>query len=31
MVTEQYMHFLNIFPIWHKDQEQVEILPDGKV
>jgi hypothetical protein len=30
-VTEQYMHFLNIFPMWHKDQEQVEVLADGKV
>jgi hypothetical protein len=31
MVTEQYMHFLNFFPMWHKDHEQVEVLPDGKV
>ncbi len=31
MVTEQYTHFLNVFPMWHKDHEQVEVLPDGKV
>ncbi|WP_433963503.1 hypothetical protein RBB76_01780 [Tunturiibacter psychrotolerans] len=31
MVTDQYMHFLNTFPMWHKDHEEVEMLPDGKV
>jgi hypothetical protein len=31
MVTNQYMHFLNTFPMWHKDHEEVEMLPDGKV
>jgi len=30
-VTEQYGHFLNVFPMWHKHHEQVDLLPDGRV
>lgn len=30
-VTEQYTHFENVFPMWHKDQEQVDVQPDGRV
>ena len=30
-VTEQYTHFLNVFPMWHKGHEQVDVQPDGRV
>src|ERR1700685_1531067 len=30
-VSEQYMHFLGVFPLWHKNHEGVEIQPDGRV
>lgn len=30
-VTEQYTHFLNVFPMWHKGHEQVDLQPDGRV
>jgi hypothetical protein len=32
-VTEQYMHFLDldIFPMWHKAQEQVDVQTNGRV
>ena len=31
MVADRYMHFLNIFPMWHKDHEEVEMLSDGRL
>jgi hypothetical protein len=30
-VTEQYTSFLGIFPMWHKNHEQVDLLADGCV
>ena len=30
-VTEQYSHFLSAFPMWHKNHEQVDVQPDGRV
>jgi hypothetical protein len=30
-VTEQYTSFLGIFPMWHKNHEQVDLLADGAV
>jgi hypothetical protein len=30
-VIEQYTHFLNVFPMWHKNHESVELKPDGRV
>jgi hypothetical protein len=30
-VTEQYLSFLGFFPLWHKDHDQVDLLPDGAV
>jgi hypothetical protein len=30
-VTEQYMHFLSVFPLWHKGAEQVDMQPDGRM
>jgi hypothetical protein len=30
-VTEQYSSFLGIFPMWHKNHEQVDLLADGCV
>jgi hypothetical protein len=30
-VTEQYTSFLGVFPMWHKNHEQVELLSDGCV
>jgi hypothetical protein len=31
VVSEQYTHFLNVFPMWHKNHEQVDLQPDGRV
>ena len=30
-VTQQYTSFTGIFPMWHKDQEQVDLQPNGSV
>ncbi|MGA3033654.1 MAG: hypothetical protein ABSD70_10235 [Terracidiphilus sp.] len=30
-VTEQYTSFLGVFPMWHKNHEQVDLLADGCV
>jgi hypothetical protein len=30
-VTEQYGHLLNVFPMWHKNHEQVDLQRDGRV
>ncbi len=30
-VTEQYTHFLSAFPMWHKNHDQVDVQPDGRV
>jgi hypothetical protein len=30
-VTEQYSHFLSAFPMWHKNHDQVDVQPDGRV
>lgn len=30
-VAEQYQHFLDALPMWHKDHEEVDVLPDGRV
>jgi hypothetical protein len=30
-VTEQYTHFLDVFPMWHKGREKVDVEPDGRV
>jgi len=30
-VTEQYTHFLSAFPLWHKNHDQVDVQPDGRV
>ena len=30
-VTEQYSSFLSVFPMWHKNHEQAELLSDGCV
>jgi hypothetical protein len=30
-VTEQYTHFLSVFPMWHKNHEHVDVQPDGRV
>jgi hypothetical protein len=30
-LTEQYSHFLDVFPMWHKDHERLDLLPDGRV
>jgi len=30
-VTEQYTSFLGVFPMWHKNHEQVDLLTDGCV
>jgi hypothetical protein len=27
----KYNHFLNVFPMWHKNHEQVDLLPEGQV
>jgi hypothetical protein len=30
-LTEQYTHFLDAFPMWYRDHDQVDVLPDGRV
>ena len=30
-VAEQYTHFLGVFPMWHKNHEQVDLQPGGCV
>ena len=30
-VSLQYMDFENLFPVWHRYQEEVELLPSGRV
>jgi len=30
-VTDLYTHFLNVFPMWHKGHEEVDLQPDGRV
>ena len=30
-VTDVYTHFLNVFPMWHKGHEEVDLQPDGRV
>lgn len=30
-VSEQYTHFLNVFPMWHKNHEQVDLQSNGGV
>jgi hypothetical protein len=30
-VTEQYTHFLNVFPMWHKGHERVDVQSNGRV
>jgi hypothetical protein len=30
-ISEHYTHFLNIFPMWHKNHERVDLLSDDKV
>ncbi len=30
-VNEQYSHFLSAFPMWHKNYDQVDVQPDGRV
>jgi hypothetical protein len=30
-VCIKYNHFLNVFPMWHKNHEQVDLLPEGQV
>jgi len=30
-VTEQYQHFLHVFPLWHKNHEPVDVQPDGRI
>jgi hypothetical protein len=30
-LSEQYMHFESTFPMWHKNHEEVDIQPDGRV
>jgi len=30
-LTEQYSYFLSAFPLWHKNHEQVDVQPDGRV
>jgi len=30
-VTERYSDFLSVFPMWHKNQQQVDPQPDGRV
>lgn len=30
-IAEQYTHFLNVFPMWHKNHEQVDLQPNGQV
>jgi len=30
-VSRYYTNFLNIFPLWHRDHERVELMPNGAV
>jgi hypothetical protein len=30
-VTEQYQHFLHVFPLWYKNHESVDVQPDGRI
>jgi hypothetical protein len=30
-ISEHYTHFLNTFPMWHKNHERVDLLSDDKV
>jgi hypothetical protein len=30
-ISEHYTHFLNIFPMWHKNHERIDLLSDDKV
>ena len=30
-VTTQYTHFLDAFPMWHRNRQQVDVQPDGRV
>jgi hypothetical protein len=30
-VTEQYAHFLHVFPLWHKNHESADVQPDGGI
>jgi hypothetical protein len=30
-VSRQYTNFLNIFPLWHRNHERIELMPSGAV
>ena len=30
-VSRQYTNFLNVFPLWHRDHERIELMPNGAV
>ena len=30
-VSREYTNFLNIFPLWHRNHERIELLPNGAV
>ncbi|MGO8758405.1 MAG: hypothetical protein ACLQG3_09800 [Terracidiphilus sp.] len=30
-LCQEYTHFQNLFPLWHRDRQAAEVLPDGRV
>ena len=30
-LIERYKHFLSVLPMWHRNHEQADVLPDGRV
>jgi hypothetical protein len=30
-ISRQYTNFLNIFPLWHRNHERIELMPNGAV